>query len=449
MEAALPDRGWAGSPPGLGAFGNWILCWIFLPNAAFCLLWFVGGPPRGLEILGTALIGIAAHRAPFAFRYAAFAAALAYSVLAYVSGLFNLSIRSLFYSLQFAGELQPSASAEYLLAAGMIVLTFAAAWRLLKRPATLDRPARIVAAACLAFLAASADGRMANGHRGSYSRIAEAGAPFSSAVLQSGFAAGAAGRHKVLIMVEAMGQPSDPALRDRLTAIWARPEVRARYEVVTGDTLFYGSTTGGEMRELCGRWGDYYEVLDRKDPGCLPAALARSGYRSQAWHSFNGSFFERTAWYPNIGFGEMRFADRLRADGAGACPGIFAGACDRDVPRQLAATLRAADQPHFLYWLTVNSHLPVISDQRLRTSRCEGYDARLAVDYPMTCRLFSLFDQIAAPLAREITAADFPQAEILIVGDHIPPFFDSHHRRQFAPDRVPWILLRPKGKPPA
>ena len=35
--------------------------------------------------------------------------------------------------------------------------------------------------------------------------------------------------------------------------------------------------------------------------------------------------------------------------------------------------------------------------------------------------------------------------DILIVGDHMPPYFDRHDRSQFAPDRVPWLLLKWKG----
>jgi hypothetical protein len=27
----------------------------------------------------------------------------------------------------------------------------------------------------------------------------------------------------------------------------------------------------------------------------------------------------------------------------------------------------------------------------------------------------------------------------------MPPYFDRYDRRQFAPDRVPWLLLRWKG----
>ena len=449
MDIALPRLRWNERPEGLRSLENWLLCWIVLPNLGFWLLWIVGGPPRGFPILVTGVVGMLFHRAPFPLKFAAFLATMTYSGLYFISALFNLNIRSLVHSLRFAAELSPSASVEYLVGGAGLLLTLGAAGWLLRRPTKLVEPVRFAIAVAATIVAASVDGAMAQGNLGSYHRVAEPGAPFTSAVSESGLAQLATGdRHVLLVMVEAMGEPSDPAVRRRLIDLWARPEVRARYTVTSGTTLFYGSTTSGEMRELCGRWGDYPEVMERRDPRCLPARLAARGYRTQAWHSFRGSFFDRTAWYPNVGFAGMHFGPELIAAGAETCPGVFVGACDRDVPRQIGAALRRSREPQFLYWLTVNSHLPVLRNAQLQTENCAGFDARLDRNYPMVCRLLQLFDQTASALAREITAPDFPDTDILIVGDHLPPFFDRHHRDQFAPDRVPWILLRPKARAP-
>lgn len=287
------------------------------------------------------------------------------------------------------------------------------------------------------------DAHMVARNGSAWSRIPEAGAPFASAVARSGLLAAADGkRHVVIVMVESLGLPTDPELRDGLVALFARPAVRARYDISTGDTPFYGSTTSGEIRELCGRWGDYHALLDAADTQCLPARLAARGYQTQAWHSFDGSFFDRSRWYPGIGFQQMRFAPELLAAGAAPCPGVFTGACDRDVPRQMALALKQARRPQFLYWLTVNSHLPVMAHARLGTDNCDRFDRDLGRRLPMVCRLFALFDQTGAALEQEIVAKDFPAADILIVGDHQPPFFDPQNRRAFAGDRVPWILLK-------
>lgn len=430
------------------AFQNWLLCWILLPNLGFCLLWMVGGPPRVMEILFAGIAGLLLHRAPFPFKFVAFATLMTYMTLSYISGLFNLNIISLVYAAEFAFELNPLMSPQYAVSILWLLITHVLAWRLLHRSTRLHRPTLLVAAFALTLIAAMTEIWMVRGSVGSYKRTPEPGAPFTSAVQATNLAGLATGeRHVVIVMVESMGLPTDPAVRRRLEHIWARPEVRRLYDVTSGDTLYYGSTTSGEIRELCGRWGDYHELVDRRDPACLPAMLAARGYRSQAWHSFTGEFFARTAWYPNVGFDELRFGESLLADGAAKCPGVFAGACDRDVPAQIAESLKSASQPQFLYWLTVNSHLPILKSKRLGTQDCAPFDAKLNAQFPMICRLLQLFDQSGKALAREITADDFPKTDILIVGDHIPPFFDRHNRLQFAPDRVPWVLLKAKNAP--
>jgi len=445
MEIAAPRLGWRERPAGIRSLENWLLCWIVLPNVGFWLLWFIGGPPRGWPILITGGIGIALHRAPFAFKFAGFVAAMTYSTLYFISALFNLPVRSLVHSLKFAAELSPSSSAQYVFGGATLALTLGAAGWLLRRPTILAQPTHFAIAALATVVAGSVDGTMARDSVGSYYRVPDPDAPFTSAVRQSGIGELADGhRHVLLIMVEAMGEPADPAIRRQLIDMWARPEVRARYDVTEGHTPYYGSTTSGEMRELCGRWGDYQELIGRRDPSCLPARLAARGYHSQVWHSFKGSMFDRTQWYPNVGFTEMHFGPELMSAGAQGCPGVFPGACDRDVPRQIGSVLRRSRGPQFVYWLTVNSHLPVLSNAALRTEDCGAYDPNLNRDFPMICRLLELYEQTGAALAREITAADFPATDILIVGDHMPPFFNRRDRNAFLADRVPWILLRPR-----
>lgn len=446
MELALPRIAWKQRSEGVRSLENWLLCWIFLPNISFWLLSIIGGPARGFEVLLTGSIGLVLHRAPFPVKYAGFCLALTYSVLSFVSSLFNLSILSLVQSLEFLAEMKPAASVEYLICAAALAGILVVASRQFRKPTTLA-PLRLVIAMALTIIAAWADVQMSKADRGTYSRLPAADAPFTSAVGKSGIDRLATGkRHMVVIMVEAMGAPTDPAVRKHLIDIWAPAAVRDRYQVTTGDTFFYGSTTSGEMRELCGRWGDYRDLIEKSDPNCLPHRLASKGYHSQAWHSFSGRMFDRNLWYPHAGFEEMRFGERLMADGADICPGVFPGACDRDVPRQIGRVLKQAKQPQFLYWLTVNSHLPVLKNKRLQTLDCSRFDKALDAAYPMTCRLLQLFGQTGDALAREIIAEDFPDSDILIVGDHLPPFFDRYHREQFEPDRVPWILLQRRTK---
>ena len=94
--------------------------------------------------------------------------------------------------------------------------------------------------------------------------------------------------------------------------------------------------------------------------------------------------------------------------------------------------------------MTLNSHLPVVANVDLRDQNCGTYDARLNAELPLVCRLFVIWDQAAAALAKTISRSDFPPTDILIVGDHMPPFSQQKSRLAFEPDRVTWILLRDK-----
>ncbi|MEH6758117.1 MAG: sulfatase-like hydrolase/transferase [Parasphingorhabdus sp.] len=432
-------------------FLNWALIWLGLANIPFIAMWFVGAPPRYFEIAVAGLVGLVVKRMPRVIQWAAFTAVMAYSILSFVAGLFNLGMSSLLYSMQFFAEIKPSNSTEYIAAAGVILAILIASWFLLKRDTNFAKPYYILLGGALIFGLAGTDYAMGQSMRGHYFREAPAGADFESATQKSGFATRADGkRHLVLIIVESLGVPHhNKAMSDKLFAYYNNSAIQARYDVSKGTSLYYNSTTSGEFREMCGQWGDYYELLEPADAAklnCLPAMLATKGYATHAMHSFKGEFFKRAEWYPNIGFQKREFWAELHAKGAEWCGGVFAGACDRQIPAMLAENLKQAKKPTFLYWLTVNTHLPVPTGLNLDVDDCSKVSLQLAKEFPMICRQFAIFDDIDKALVNEITASDFPESDILIVGDHMPPYYDRHNRSQFDPERVPWLYLKAKGK---
>ncbi|GAB5482570.1 MAG: sulfatase-like hydrolase/transferase [Parasphingorhabdus sp.] len=451
MTALTMEAPRAGLSADLKRFLNWSLIWLGLANIPFMAMWFVGAPPRYFEIALAGLVGLVVKRMPRFIQWAAFTGIMAYSILSFVAGLFNLGMSSLLYSMQFLAEIRPSNSVEYIAAAIVILGILVASWFLLKRDTNFSKPLYILLGGVLIFGLAATDFAMGQSMRGHYFREAPIGANFESAAEKSGFASRADGkRHLVLIMVESLGVPHDnKVMSDKLFAYYDNSAIQARYDVSEGTSLYYNSTTAGEFREMCGKWGDYYELLDAADAAklnCLPAMLAKKGYATHAMHSFKGEFFKRTQWYPNIGFQTREFWPELQERGAEWCGGVFAGACDRQIPSMLAENLKRAKQPTFLYWLTLNAHLPVPTGLNLNADDCQRVSAELASDFPMICRQFAIFDDIDKALVQEITASDFPDADILIVGDHMPPYFDRHNRSQFDPERVPWLYLKAKGK---
>ncbi len=430
-------------------FANWVLVWIVLTNIAFAAMWFVGAPPRHFEIATAGFVGLIAKRFPFWLRYLSFCGVMVWSVMKFISGLFSLTLASLVYSLRFFLEIKPSNSLHYMAAGIAIVAIFAIAWKILKRDGNFSKSWMIIAGGGLIFATAAVDIWMGRDMRGHYFREAPAGAAFASATSKSGFALRADGKRNVMLVVmESMGVPSQDAEMQKLlfAGYLNSPAVRERFDISRGTSPFYNSTTAGEIRELCGRWGDYYDVLDKKDESCLPAKLAKKGYATHAVHSFTGKFFKRETWYPNVGFAKSEFGDELDKKGAEKCGGVFAGACDRDVPAMLAKRLRASKQPMFLYWLTLNSHLPVPPGLNLNVDKCERISPYLAAEFPQACRQFAIWADIETAMVKEITAEDFPETDILIVGDHMPPYFDRHNRIQFDAENVPWLYLRQKDQ---
>lgn len=431
---------------------NWVILWVGLPNVCFMLLWFVGAPKRHIEIITVGLVGLIAKRFPKGLQYACYAGAIVFCALCFIGGLFNLSFSSLAYSIRFLLEIQPSNSIEYLLVGGALLLVLGLGYKQVQKDTNFERPLYILGAGLLVFNFAMLDIWMGEGMRGHYKRTAPDDAIFTSASNSTGFAARADGnRHLVLILVESLGNPAGNSELKRLLFKEFKDSdaVADRYELSEGTSLYFNSTTAGEVRELCGRWGDYYELVETKDPNCLPAQLGKKGYNTIAMHSFTDTFFQRGEWYPNIGFKKREFSKELREVGARKCGGVFAGACDRDIPAHIGNTLRAAKKPTFLYWLTLNSHLPVPPGLNLNVDNCQRVSPILARDFPQICRQVTIYHDINVELVKEITARNFPEADILLVGDHMPPYFDRHHRTQFDPTKVPWLYLRHKSATPS
>lgn len=433
-------------------FAIWALTWLILANVAFAAMWIIGAPPRALPIVIAGAVGLIVRRFPAWVQLVGFLGSMVFSILFFIAGVFNLAISSLIYSLRFMVEMEPAQSPEYIIGTGFVVLVCIAAGFSVRRDSRFTNW-RLVVVGLLATLSlALLDKWMGEGMRGHYKRVAVAGAPFESAMNSSGAekAAIAGRRNLAIIMVESLGAPVDNQEMQRLLfKAFDDPAIREKFTASRGTSLYYNSTTAGEVRELCGRWGDYYDIVDAGgDKSCLPARMQRAGYATHAFHSFAGFFFEREKWYPGIGFEESRFAPRLMADGAEECGGVFPGACDRDIPAQLAKQLKQGGKPQLVYWLTVNSHLPVPTGSNLEVDNCAAISPELTKEFPMICRQFALWDAWEQALVKELKADDFPPTDFLIVGDHMPPYFDRRHRIEFAPDRVPYLYLRWNGDAP-
>ena len=243
----------------------------------------------------------------------------------------------------------------------------------------------------------------------------------------------------VLIMVESWGLPKDVRLARQMLAPYDDPRLRQRYQLISGAVPFTGLTVPGETRELC-QSGAGFGILEASPAmlsHCLPALLHRRGYRSIAIHGFVGRMFNR-----------LYFASELRSLGFPSCPGAFPGTCDSAIAAWLPTLLESppANQPKFLYWVTLNSHLPTPARPALPEDGQCSQNPLLDESTPL-CSWFRLVHAVHASVARA-AIEPLPRPTIFVlVGDHAPPFSSPFLRSEFSSGEVPYLILAPLAPP--
>ena len=425
---------------------RWALYWLVIPNLIIILTWPLGGPSMTnvLQLFGFS--GLLVSQLPWKRVKQTLLLGMMGTMMSYYICLtFNLPIWAIQYLPEFAVEVRPWLVSIYLLGGllflGVVLITLRHAPRVQRFPSLLSMLVAISSIYAMSMI----DDVAARSTRDSYHAVPAAGEPFHAATTMAGLEEPAAGkRNVVIIVVEALGRPTSRVEKALFDADWNRPGWRTRYDVSQGSVPYYGSTTNAEIRELCGVWGLYMN-FDFAKSDCLPGRYRKAGYKTTAMHSFTGEFFDRTHWYPKLHFDRIEFASDLIKDGARPCGGMFPGACDKDVPALIARRLANATEPQMIYWLTLNSHVPVVEDQTLGTIGCRLGPAEWSAENQQLCRLFSVHHQLAAALDAMAMDPALPPTDILIVGDHMPPLFDRDSRMRFDGSHVPWILLRSKA----
>ncbi len=251
----------------------------------------------------------------------------------------------------------------------------------------------------------------------------------------------------VLIIAESWGLAGDPALRSALIEPYLAPHLLSKYQVFQGTVPFYGSTIAGEARELCASKMGYFllSASSRELKDCLPGVLATHGYDAIAVHGNAGHMFDRTDWYSAIGFQERWFREQLRQQGLPSCVGAATGICDASIAEWIGNRLQRLDQkPTFLYWVTLNSHLPVPTPVPITTAvPCSVLP--LPTPQPALCS----WTQLVLNLHRSVSQLAMSKLArptlFIVVGDHAPPFGDLALRQEFSDSVVPYIILAPRS----
>ena len=196
------------------------------------------------------------------------------------------------------------------------------------------------------------------------------------------------------------------------------------------------------MRELCDTREPYEEFTKTNGSSCLPALLRMRGYATMAVHAFSYKMFDRGEWYPDIGFDKELFGEELVKVTRRLCGNAFRGVCDADLPPIIVQEAAFSKKPKFIYWLTLNTHVPVAPDQAQADFGCEE-DASI-FKHLHVCQMAEHWHDVFASVSKLALDPSIGPAEILVVGDHSPPLWSRQARAQFEPGLVPWYRLTPR-----
>jgi hypothetical protein len=251
----------------------------------------------------------------------------------------------------------------------------------------------------------------------------------------------------VLILVESWGLLRDANSGDALEAGYRLDSITSKFRVSAGAVPFDGLTVPGEGRELCHSHIGFglLNLSNAEKGGCLPARFHLDGYQNIAVHGYVGGMFRRAEWYKSIGFDQRLFSPDLEQAGLRHCDGAFPGICDGAIADWIGRVLLSDNsaRPKFIYWVTLNSHLPVPADPNLPRDQACTLFHELANSESLCSwfRLVATLQQSVLDLALE---SQTRPTVFVIVGDHAPPFADPHLSQLFSNTDVPYVVLTPR-----
>ena len=420
---------------------------LILPNllsiATLTSLIDVSVPPRTICIMAYATLAICARRIPFALTVTLFLAILAFDILWTIFVNFGLVPTELMTMLRQLEQVHIFRSPLYAALVAVVVATSGATLWLLSRREILVRASIVpLFAAGLVFTGVDFVTNVSPHYQ--FATLLGSNVPVESAAEKSGFntVAGTNGRNVIMVVVESLGYLTDPAAKRQVDSPLFDSRITDKYRVSTGSVVYYGSTTWGEMRELCDTREPYQEFTKTNGSSCLPARLRKRGYATMSVHGYSYRMYERDEWYPVVGFDKELFGEELVKSTRRLCGNAFTGVCDSDLPPIIVREAAFSKKPKLIYWLTLNTHVPVTPGQALTHFGCED-DAGI-FQHKGVCETAELWHDVFASVSKLALDPSIGPAEILVVGDHAPPMWSRRARAQFEPGIVPWYRLTPR-----
>lgn len=249
--------------------------------------------------------------------------------------------------------------------------------------------------------------------------------------------------NKILLVVnESWGKATNLDIQAALLA--PLYEHKQYYEYIDdGGFVFLGPTVSGELRELCQKNAtvmDIRQVKDKEFTNCLPMLLREQGYDTYSVHGAAGGLYDRTRWYPLIGFNHVLFKEDFAA--ARDCKS-FSGKCDYDFFDPIA-DIFASEQKVMLYWLTLNTHTPYDDTLFVDGFDCTQYEIKTDSE---TCLNLKQQYQFFYRLSKYVQDDRMKGVDVYVVGDHAPPIMSLKDNFDTFKDlQVGWLKFKIKGE---
>ena len=248
------------------------------------------------------------------------------------------------------------------------------------------------------------------------------------------------------IVVESWGLLKDSFAQKSLEKSLVKEFEKAEFKVQSGKTRYFGSTTMADLRELTNTRGDYGFFVDKKSVTTFKSIFnykKEQGFETFAFHPFSGKMFSRSIWWKNLGATNIFFRDDYNIEHPLSNYNIdkqahFPSVKDEiffDYINEKSKTY----SKRYVYYLTVNSHLPYIhkindkypdSSFNLKTLSISGE----AINQLTHIKNFIIY------VARHLSIYNWDK--IVIVGDHRPPFYTKRERDFYQEGWVPYFILQ-------
>ena len=252
--------------------------------------------------------------------------------------------------------------------------------------------------------------------------------------------------NQMLIVVESWGELKDTNLQKGL-ASWISKKFETKgYHVSTGTSRYYGSTTAAGLREMTNTKGAYSYYLNRRSITTPFKSIFDvknlQGYETFGFHPFTGRMFSRSVWWKNLGIQNIYFRDQYLFENIAKVNEIngeahFPSVKDEKFFDYVLEKTKYTPKK-FVYFLTVNSHLPYNTIGKDNSPTPQFDISKMAISDQAKHQLIHI-KNLLEYFTQKMDAKDWNK--ILIVGDHIPPFSTNTDRSFYVDGKVPYLLI--------